>query len=217
MEELEKLKKQHLFNYKKAILEIIINNTKGLIDDDIMSLFKAPPLDSMDLIKSKFLFLAKKEKIILNTENLNKIINMYRDKICNCLDIFKKIRIESLNLKVDDFVPVKDYDVFKLTKKDLSIIDKKLKKQLKELVNEQITKNLINNMDCIFNSGVDSSVMDLIIRDSCKYLKKDYIKQLFENIDVKIIVKNTILINGIKEQGERYIFTNEHSRLLNVN
>ena len=65
MNELEKLMQQHVENYKKAVLEIVNNNTNSLIDNDIIFLIKKPPLDSMDQIKTKFLVLAKKEKIIL--------------------------------------------------------------------------------------------------------------------------------------------------------
>ena len=49
-EEKEKIKLQHIESYKKAIIETIKNNTNSLIDDDIMSLIKKPPLDSMDQI-----------------------------------------------------------------------------------------------------------------------------------------------------------------------
>ena len=49
-EELKKIKIQHIDNYKKAILENIKNNTNALVDEDIKSLLKTPPLDSMDLI-----------------------------------------------------------------------------------------------------------------------------------------------------------------------
>ena len=36
-----------------------------------------------------------------------------------------------------------------------------------------------------------------------------------ESVDIKILVKDTTLMNGTKEQGERYLFTLDHSRLLN--
>ena len=216
-DELEDLKKQHLSNYKKAIKEIITNNTFGLFDDDIMSLFRIPPLDSMDLIKSKFISVAKREKLVINTGNLNEIVSCYRNKICKEISQYKSMRIDYLCTKIDDFIPIKDYDVFKLMKKDLNVIDKKIKSQLKVIVNSFLDNEIINKMEIVFNDKIDNSVIEKIKKDCSKYLKKDYIKQLFENIDVKIIVKNTTLINGVKEQGERYIFTNEHSRLFNVN
>ena len=57
---IEQLKIQHFNTYKSAIIETIKNNTHVLTNDDLMSLLKKPPLDSMDSIKSKFLSLAKK-------------------------------------------------------------------------------------------------------------------------------------------------------------
>ena len=45
MNELEKLMQQHVENYKKAVLEIVNNNTNSLIDNDIIFLIKKPPLD----------------------------------------------------------------------------------------------------------------------------------------------------------------------------
>ena len=57
-----KIKQQHIDNYKKAVIENIKNNTNVLIDEDILSLFRRPPLDSMDSIKMKLLTLAKKIK-----------------------------------------------------------------------------------------------------------------------------------------------------------
>ena len=58
------IRNQHIVNYKNTIIEVIKNNTNSLVDDDIMSLIRKPPLDSMDLIQSKFLSMAKKNKIV---------------------------------------------------------------------------------------------------------------------------------------------------------
>ena len=68
---LENFKKQHLSNYKNAVIDLVKNNTDALIDNDIISLIKSPPLDSMDVIKSKLLSLAKKEKVILDSSKMN--------------------------------------------------------------------------------------------------------------------------------------------------
>ena len=46
---------------------------------------------------------------------------------------------------------------------------------------------------------------------------KKYPKQILENIELKILVKDTTLINGIKEQGERYLFTNNNSYIFKEN
>ena len=42
--EVEEFKKQHFANYKQAIIENIKKNTSTLVDEDIMSLLKKPPL-----------------------------------------------------------------------------------------------------------------------------------------------------------------------------
>ena len=49
-----------------------------------------------------------------------------------------------------------------------------------------------------------------------KYFRITYQKQFMENINLKILVKDTTLINGVKEQGERYIFTKMNSRINNL-
>ena len=41
----EELERQHLETYKYAVLELISNNTKILLTEDITSLLKQPPLD----------------------------------------------------------------------------------------------------------------------------------------------------------------------------
>ena len=51
----EELRQYHINSYRETIMEIIKNNTNSLVDTDIMSLIKKPPLDSMDLIQVKFL------------------------------------------------------------------------------------------------------------------------------------------------------------------
>ena len=58
----------HKENYLQAVKELIENNTTALIQDDIMPLFNKPPLDSMDLIRSKFLSLAKEQKIVIDSQ-----------------------------------------------------------------------------------------------------------------------------------------------------
>ena len=55
----EDFKKTHLDNYRRALVDTLVNNTNALFDEDIASLLKKPPLDSMDVIKSRFLDLRK--------------------------------------------------------------------------------------------------------------------------------------------------------------
>ena len=214
-EEKEKIKLQHIESYKKAIIETIKNNTNSLIDDDIMSLIKKPPLDSMDQIKSKFLDLAKKNKIIVNSEELDKMINNYRDELTKCCEDIKNIRITKLTTVVEDTKFTKDKDVIKLNKSNFTSIDKEIRKILKEESTKLVEDKIISNIEKIFNEDTDLNIVKKVTNDSTKYLKNIYLKQLLENIDIKILVKDTTLINSSKEQAERYLFTINNSRLLN--
>ena len=48
-------------------------------------------------------------------------------------------------------------------------------------------------------------------------MKKKYFKQLLESIELKVLVKDTTLFNGIKEQSERYLFVNRKSYIFEEN
>ena len=212
-ETIEELKKNHIKNYKNALIENVKNNTNVLVDEDIMSLLKKPPLDSMDVIKSKFLDLAKKNKIILNTENLNNIMDKYRDDLVKICRDLKKIRVDSLNLKIEEFKFEKDSDVFKLAKKDFISINKAMKKLVKEHVNKYLEKDILKKADYLFLNDVDLDIRKKIISEVTKFVNGSYQRQLFESIDFKVLVKDTILINGTKEQNVRYLFTLNNSRI----
>ena len=126
MNEVENLKRQHLNTYKNAMKEIVNNNTKSLVEGDIISLIKKPPLDSMDLIKSKLLSLAKKEKIVLNTQELENLISNYRTDLEHKLIILNEIRRDFLLEKIDTFEPERETEIIKIQKKDMDAINKKI-------------------------------------------------------------------------------------------
>lgn len=217
MNDLEELKQQHINNYRKAIVEIIKNNTNSLVDDDITSLIRIPPLDSMDQIKSKFLVLAKKEKVILETDILNKIILDFRNNLVESLQQIKDIRIECIVNNVNKIKLERDNDIIKITKKDLAVINRKLKNKIKLVLDDLVQSHLIKNIPYVFSKEIDNDKKEKIIKELIKFLnnKGAYQKQLLENIDFKILVKDTTLINGIKEQSDRYLFTKNNSRLFN--
>lgn len=210
---LKKFKEQHLENYKSAILEIITNNTNVLVDEDIMSLVKKPPLDSMDVIKSKFLDVAKKNKVVLDAESLDKMMDKYRKSLSKCCDDIRKVRLDSLTTLVKNYKFEKEFDVIKVRKKDLEVINKKIKKILKDNLSDSLNKDIINNVENIFKSVQDEAILKKIHVDFTKFVTGSYQRQFLENVDIKILVKDTTLINGVKEQSERYIFTLENSRL----
>ncbi len=216
-ETIKKLKEQHIESYKNAILENIKNNTNVLVDEDIMSLTRKPPLDSMDLIKSKFLDLAKKNKIILNIEQLDIILDAYRIKNEKCFEKIKEIRIDELSNKVKSLEILKDSEVIKINKKDFISVNKEIKKLIKNQLKESFENEVLKKMENIFINDTNEDIRSKIVSEVSKYVKGSYQKQLLDNIDFKILVKDTTLINGTKEQSERYLFTLNNSRLLNDN
>ena len=216
-ETIKKLKEQHIESYKNAILENIKNNTNVLVDEDIMSLTRKPPLDSMDLIKSKFLDLAKKNKIILNIEQLDIILDAYRIKNEKYFEKIKEIRIDELSNKVKSLEILKDSEVIKINKKDFISVNKEIKKLIKNQLKESFENEVLKKMENIFINDTNEDIRSKIVSEVSKYVKGSYQKQLLDNIDFKILVKDTTLINGTKEQSERYLFTLNNSRLLNDN
>ena len=64
-------------------------------------------------------------------------------------------------------------------------------------------------------SNVSNDISDNYINEVTKYLKKQYQKQILDLFDIKVLIKDTTLINSIKEQGDHYTFTMKNSRLLN--
>ena len=212
---IKQLKLQHIDTYKKAVLEIIKNNTDTLVND-IKSLIEKPPLDSMDQIKNKFLDLAKKNKIVLNIEELNSIVDNYRNDLTKCLVDIRKLRVDKLSDKLDKFKFKEDEDVIVFYKKDFTDIDKNIKKIIKEDILSSYEKNINKKFNKIFNSEVEDSIKDKINEEIFKYIKGAYQKQLMDSIDIKVLVKDTTFINVMKEQADRYLFTLKNSRLLNL-
>lgn len=214
-EDLEKFRLQHEDNYRQAILDNIRNNTDVLVDQDIVSLLRKPPLDSMDLIKSKFLDSAKKNKIVLNTDELGKLLDNYRKYLLKCCDEIKNIRISELGSKVKKEKLEKSTDIIKINKKDFTNINKKIKKIIKDKLSIGYETYILKKFDSVFLDDTNETIKKKVMDDVSKYINGTYQKQLLENFDIEILVKDTTLINIAKEQGERYIFTLNNSRLLN--
>lgn len=208
-------KKQHIETYKNAVRENILNNTNVLVDEDIMSLIKKPPLDSMDFIKSKFLDLAKKNKIVLNTEELSKILDNYRKYLLKSLPDIKKVRVDTLTEIVGKVDFSKDSDVIKIKRGDFNNINKEIKKSINSFLSDGLDKQILKNIKNVFKEDVDETAKNKIVTDITKYIKGAYHKQLIDNLDMKILVKDTTLINTVKETTDRYLFTLSNSRLLN--
>ena len=91
----------------------------------------------------------------------------------------------------------------------------KIKKIIKNQLSDGFEKVILKKIDSVFLDGVEDEKKLKITSDITKWIKGSYKNQLLENIDIKILVKDTTLINGAKEQAERYLFTLNNSRLLN--
>lgn len=214
---LEEFKRQHFENYRNAILENIRNNTTVLLEEDIMSLLKKPPLDSMDVIKTKFLDLAKRNKIVLNTGELDKMLDLYRKSVVTCCEKIKKIRIDELSEIVLGVAFEKESDVIKLNKKDFTPINKKTKKIFKDQVKKSVDEKIVKNVNKAFTDGISEEKQKKITGEFVKFVSGEYQRQLLENVDIKVLVKDMTLMNGIKEQAERHVFTLENSRIFKAN
>ena len=180
-----------------------------------MLLLKKPPLDSMDSIKVKFLDLAKKQKIILDIEQLDQLLLDFREDASKIGDSLKDIRISNLEKIIKDFNPQKETEIIKFNKKDFTMLNKKMKIVIKEQIKNSLDENIVKNVKSIFTENTDIEKKEKVEEDILKFLNKNYLKQLLESVDFKILVKDTILINAVKEQGERYLFTKMNSYLLN--
>ena len=213
MDTLEEFKKQHIDNYRKAIIELIHNNTDVLVNEDIMSLLRKPPLDSMDSIKTKYLDLAKKNKIVLDIVKLDNMLDKYRIDVIKCCDIVKNLRVEFLEKIVNNTEFIKDTDTIKFNKKDFLEVNKKIKKAIKDQLKESVESIIVADVLGVFNSDIDISIQKKISDELVKFVKGSYQRQLLENVDFKVLVKDTTLANSTKEHAERHLFTLANSRL----
>ncbi len=213
--EINKMKLEHERGYKNTILDIIKNNTNVLVNEDIKTLLSTPPLDSMDTIKSKFLELSKKNKTILNTEKLNNMISKYRKSLLKCSKEIYDLRISVLNKKVEDIDLEKKGSIIKINKKDFNDLNKKIKNILKKSLKDSYDDIIDKQIKTIFDGKIEEDIYDKFHNDISKYIKTTYQKQLFESLEIKILVKDTTLINATKEQGERYLYILDNSRIFN--
>ena len=215
-EMLEQFVKNHEENYKNAVIEIIKNNTKTLVDEDIASLIKEPPLASMDGIKQKLLSLAKKEKIILDDSNLKKLLSKYRLELFKRVDDLKELRNKPLIDKIVEFSPKRETEVIEISSNDLESVDKKMKQRVKKGITECIDSVLLEDIETIYKDNEDVEKKQKISGSFLKFMKTSYQKQLVESMAIKVMVKNRTLINDVSEQGEGYLFIKSKSHIFNT-
>lgn len=204
----EDILKQHKQILMTAGLELATNNTNSLIEDDIINGVIEVPLEAMDTVKQRVLNIAKNNSLVLNSDKFNEVLISYKEELKKKFrNIFKKrIKlIEDNYSKLDDDKPM---DLVKNLKKDLVKFNKEAKKEEKQVLTSIVKEKLVSNLDLIVKD--DNTTFK---KDVTKFLQTTYVKQIIETIDMKILVKDTILLNSLKEQIERFVFTMENSHL----
>ena len=204
----EDILKQHKQILMTAGLELATNNTNSLIEDDIINGVIEVPLEAMDTLKQRVLNIAKYNNLILNSDKFSEVLTNYKNDLKKELrNIFKR-RIDIIKenySKMDDDKPL---ELVKNLKKDLVKFNKDAKKEEKQVLTVLVKENLVSNLDLIVKDSNST-----FKKDATKFLQTIYVKQILETIDMKILVKDTILLNSLKEQIERFVFTKENSHL----
>ena len=204
----EDILKQHKQILMTAGLELATNNTNSLIEDDIINGVIEVPLEAMDTVKQRVLNIAKHNNLILNSDKFNEVLISYKEELKKKFrNIFKK-RIKLIEDNYSKFDDDKPMDLVKNLKKELVKFNKEVKKEEKQVLTSLVKEKLVSNLDLIVKD--DNTTFK---KDATKFLQTTYVKQILETVDMKILVKDTILLNSLKEQIERFIFTMENSHL----
>lgn len=204
----EDILKQHKQILMTAGLELATNNTNSLIEDDIINGVIEVPLEAMDTVKQRVLNIAKHNNLILNSDKFNEVLTCYKEELKKQFrNIFKK-RIKLIEDNYSKFDDDKPMDLVKNLKKELVKFNKEAKKEEKQILTSLVKEKIISNLDLIVKD--DNTTFK---KDATKFLQTTYVKQILETVDMKILVKDTILLNSLKEQIERFVFTMENSHL----
>lgn len=204
----EDILKQHKQILMTAGLELATNNTNSLIEDDIINGVIEVPLEAMDTVKQRVLNIAKHNNLILNSDKFNEVLISYKEELKKKFrNLFKK-RIKLIEDNYSKFDDDKPMDLVKNLKKELVKFNKEAKKEEKQVLTSLVKEKIISNLDLIVKD--DNTTFK---KDATKFLQTTYVKQILETVDMKILVKDTILLNSLKEQIERFVFTMENSHL----
>ena len=196
----EDILKQHKQILMTAGLELATNNTNSLIEDDIINGVIEVPLEAMDTVKQRVLNIAKHNNLILNSDKFNEVLISYKDDLKKEFrNIFKK-RIKLIEDNYSKFDDDKPMDLVKNLKKDLVKFNKEAKKEEKQVLTSLVKEKLVSNLDLIVKD--DNTTFK---KDATKFLQATYVKQILETVDMKILVKDTILLNSLKEQFKGFI------------
>lgn len=199
---------QHKEILMTAGVELATNNTNSLIEDDIINGVIDVPLEAMDTVKQRLLNIAKHNGLVLDSNKFNEILSDYKNSLKKEFRSVYKKRIKIIEDSYSKMNDDKPLDLVKDLKKELVKFNKETKKQCKEIILNLVKEKLISNLDLIVNESNASFKKEVM-----KFLQNVYVKQILETIDMKILVKDTILLNSLKEQLERFVFTKENSHL----
>ena len=204
----EDILKQHKQILMTAGLELATNNTNSLIEDDIINGVIEVPLEAMDTVKQRVLNIAKNNSLVLDSDKFNEVLISYKEDLKKEFrNIFKR-RIDIIKDNYSNMNDDKPLELVKNLKKELVKFNKEAKKEEKQVLMRLVKNNLVNNLDLIVKN--DNATFK---KDATKFLQTTYVKQILETVDMKILVKDTILLNSLKEQIERFVFTMENSHL----
>lgn len=214
-ENLEKIEEQHLNNYRAALLDTIEDNTDVLIQEDFISLFKEPPLASMDLLKSRILNYAKEQLIILSTEQLDSIVQSFRGQMLSELPDIGLARKRFLQEQIETMLQEKEI----FTREELVDLLNGTKKQVESLfhtrLESHIQEGLVPQLPLLVETSKNQDINhnDLFLQSASEFVTYRYSSSMEEIVEKKIALKDQTLLNRILEHQERYLFTKENSRL----
>ena len=204
----EDILKQHKQILMTAGLELATNNTNSLIEDDIINGVIEVPLEAMDTVKQRVLNIAKNNSLVLDSDKFNEVLISYKEDLKKEFRNILKRRIDIIKDNYSNMNDDKPLELVKNLKKELVKFNKEAKKEEKQVLMKLVKNNLVNNLDLIVKN--DNAIFK---KDATKFLQTTYVKQILETVDMKILVKDTILLNSLKEQIERFVFTMENSHL----
>ena len=184
---------QHKEILMTAGVELATNNTNSLIEDDIINGVIDVPLEAMDTVKQRLLNIAKHNGLVLDSNKFNEILSDYKNSLKKEFKNVYKKRIKIIEESYSKMNDDKPLDLVKDLKKELVKFNKETKKQCKEIILNLVKEKLISNLDLIVNESNANFKKEVM-----KFLQNVYIKQILETIDMKILVKDTILLNSLK-------------------
>lgn len=213
--EIEKLQQQHLTNYKAALYDTIEDNTVKLIQEDLTSLFQ-PPLDSMNLLKMRFLNTAKEYGVVLEAERFNQILEQYYTDVLEQMKSGEELRTVPLQKIVDSFEDETEEDRITFSKDQVHFASLALLDYCIECLKNFIQLDLLDRiqeiLDITKNLSLDQK--EGFQTKIIQYLNHTYPDQMRDAISSKIDLKDCTLINRMEEHTERYLFTKKKSHLL---